>query len=84
MFPSAYIAAAIAKPNAIPIASQSPRPPRAPIPMLNAFGGTVPLVIMSVIAAAPAPIKTKKKVPINSARHLFVRFAIYLPPFRAA
>ena len=57
------------------MASQSPRPPRAPIPMLNEFGVAVPWLIISVMVAAPAPMKTKKKVPINSARHLLVMLA---------
>lgn len=47
--------AAITIANAIPIASQSARPPRAPIPMLNGVAGVVPWASISVIAAAPAP-----------------------------
>lgn len=47
----------ITNPKAKPIANQSPRPPRAPIPMLKELGGVWPLLIIKVMIAAPVPKK---------------------------
>jgi len=73
------MAAAMTMANAIPIASQSARPPRAPIPMLNDEAVSVPAAIMRVMAAAPAPKYTSSPVPSISAQHRLARELIFHP-----
>src|SRR5450759_4236817 len=57
----------IANAKARPIVSQSAAPPSAPMPMSLKLWRGAPWLRMSVIAAVPAPTKTRKKMPIASA-----------------
>ena len=91
IWPMAYIKTTTVRPKAMPIASQSPKPPKAPIPILNRLGNADPLVIIKVMAAAPAPMKTRKNVPMSSATnrffneiiiyHWLITFVGFITPF---
>jgi len=71
---------AMAMPKASPMASQSARPPSTPIPMLKGVDGVVPEASISVTAAAPAPKKTRMKVPTASATNRFPGDTVIVSP----